>query len=71
MGVSTDAKAACREALLAIPAKPRPVAPMSRSKQNQEDRTGMVGISKKIGCVVAGAALLLVSVGANAENFPN
>src|SRR5712671_3792295 len=31
----------------------------------------MVGMSKKIGCVVAGAALLLVSVGANAENFPN
>ena len=31
----------------------------------------MVGVSKKIGCVVAGAALLLVNVGANAENFPN
>jgi tripartite-type tricarboxylate transporter receptor subunit TctC len=31
----------------------------------------MVGISKKIGCVVAGAALLLVGGGANAENFPN
>ena len=31
----------------------------------------MVGMSKKIGCVVAGVALLLVSVGANAENFPS
>src|SRR5882724_6279551 len=31
----------------------------------------MVGMSKKIGRVVAGAALLLLSVGANAENFPN
>ena len=31
----------------------------------------MVGMSKMIGGRVAGAALFLVSVGANAENFPN
>src|SRR3981189_872940 len=31
----------------------------------------VVGMSKKIGCVVAGAALLLVGVGASAENFPS
>jgi tripartite-type tricarboxylate transporter receptor subunit TctC len=31
----------------------------------------MVGMNKKIGGLVAAAALLLVSVGANAENFPN
>jgi tripartite-type tricarboxylate transporter receptor subunit TctC len=31
----------------------------------------MVGMSKKIGGLVTAAALLLVSVGANAENFPN
>ena len=31
----------------------------------------MVGVSKKIGGLLTAAALLLVSVGANAENFPN
>jgi tripartite-type tricarboxylate transporter receptor subunit TctC len=31
----------------------------------------MVGMSKKIGGPVTAAALLLMSVGANAENFPN
>ena len=31
----------------------------------------MVGVSKKIGGLVTAVALLLVSVGANAENFPN
>src|SRR6266852_9666537 len=41
------------------------------TNQNQEDRTGMVGMSKKIGGLVTAAALLLVSVGANAENFPS
>jgi tripartite-type tricarboxylate transporter receptor subunit TctC len=44
---------------------------MRRNKQNLEERTGMVGMSKKIGGLVVGAALFLVSVGANAENFPN
>ena len=31
----------------------------------------MVGMSKKIGGLVTAAALLLIGVGANAENFPN
>ena len=31
----------------------------------------MVGVSKKIGGLVTAAALLLISVGANAENFPS
>jgi tripartite-type tricarboxylate transporter receptor subunit TctC len=46
-----------------------PVFPMRRQQKNQEERTGMAGMSK-IGRLLAGAALLLVSTSAHAENFP-
>jgi tripartite-type tricarboxylate transporter receptor subunit TctC len=36
----------------------------------KEERTGMLGLIRKFGSLVAGAALLLVSAGANAEDFP-
>jgi hypothetical protein len=42
----------------------------SRKKANQEERTCMLGLIKKFGCLAAAAALL-VSAGANAENCPS
>jgi tripartite-type tricarboxylate transporter receptor subunit TctC len=60
----------CREASLESgPANL--LTPMSRDKTKARERTGMMGMSKKIGRLLAGAALLLVSVGAHAENFPS
>src|ERR1700692_4590109 len=44
---------------------------MSRNNTTPKERTGMLGARRKIGRLLAGAALLLASVSAHAENFPS